>query len=431
MTVLALVALVMLCIAGVPIFLSIFISVIIMLVMGMDISPIVATSVMFNRMSSVSLLAVPIFLLLGYILAMGGAAKPLVKLLNAFLGHLPGGPAYCVIIGNVLIAAMCSSPLAGIAAFGPMMIPLLTDLGYSRSFAVGLVIVSAVLEPLIPPSTTTILYSFISAGFGKEPVSVTTLWTASVFPGLLIAALLAVTVYFHSRRGHFKKLPRASWSERLLSLKEGWAILIMPAVVLGPLYIGWATPTEVSALGLVYVCVISIFVYRGLNLKVFWQACCGTMRILSTIFVILMSALLFSVAVTYARVPYHMSNWLTDLGLAWYFLMAAIIVLYILMGMFLDPGSIILISIPILLPVALAAGIHPIVYGIFACIATNLANVTPPYGLTIFASQTVLGESYLSVCKSVMMFLPAVIIGMVTVAYWPGLTTWLPAVTGR
>ena len=431
MTILGLISLVVLVFAGVPIYLAIGIGVIFLLIIGVGVDPMMPMITIFDRMSSPMLIAVPLFILLGQILATGGSARPLVRLLNAFMGHIPGGPAYALILANVMVAAMCASSLAGIMAFGPVMIPMLRNLGYSERFSYGLLICSSTLEPLIPPSIITIIYSFITGSTGDKPVPVLTLWTGSIIPGVLIAFLLGVTVYIHSKRGHFQRLPRADWSERWQALKEGWAIALMPAVVLGPLYIGWTTPTETAAVGLVYVLLISIFIYRGLTLKGFWQACATSTQVLSQVFVIVMGAILLLTAFTYNEIPQDLSNWLIDLGLNWYSFIVVVLILYLLMGMFLDPAAIILISVPALLASVDGLGINLIMYGIFTTIAVNLANITPPYGMVIFATMGALNKPYGFIVRSCLMFYPALFIGLILIAFIPGLCTWLPEVTGR
>lgn len=431
MELLGILALVVLVLAGVPIFLAIFVCSMILLVVAVGIDPVLPMSVMFGRITHITLLAVPLFILMGQILALGGGGPPLIRLMNAFMGHIPGGPAYALIIGNMMLAAMCSSPLAGIAGFGPVMVPLMLSLGYSERFTIGLLICSAVLEPLIPPSILPIMYAFIAGPIVDEPMSVITLWTASILPGVLLAFLLGVTVYIHTRRGHFQRLPRADWTERWQALKEGWAILLMPGVVLGPLYGGYATPTESAAIGLLYIILISIFVYRGLNLKNAWQASAQTALILGMVFCILMGALLLTVALSYTRLPFDIADWLVDQGLPWYVFLMANLFLFILMGMFLDAAAITLISVPLLLPAVQDLGISPVTYGIFSFLAVNLAMITPPYGMLIFATMGILNKPYEFIVRSCLLFFPALVLGMLICTFWSDICTWLPEVTGR
>jgi len=411
---------------GIPIYLAIFACALIIIIAGQGIDPIQPMLVMSSRLGDIILLAVPMFILIGQFLAYGGAGKPLVKMLNAFFGHIPGGPAYALIFANVAVAAMCAEPIAAVAAFGPLIIPTLVGLGYSERFAVGLVISSASLAPLIPPNIIAILYAYIASPMTPGSVSVQTLWNACIIPGLVIAFLLCVLVFFYSRRGHYQRLPRATWTERWESIREAGPVALTPFAILGPLYAGWASPTEVSAIGVIYVMLISIFIYRGLNLKTFWECCVNTLRILGAIFLIIAAATLLTIAITYARLPQDITGWISDMGLNSWTFMLVMIVTFLIMGMFLDPTAILLVSVPMLLAAVVNLDINIYVFGVFTMIAVNLGNITPPYGLTIFATQSILGKPYSFIVKACMMFYLALFIGMILVAFIPGLSTWLP-----
>ncbi|MFC2018120.1 TRAP transporter large permease [Chloroflexota bacterium] len=422
-----LIALVVMAILGFPIYLSIFACALIILVWGMDIDPIFPMGVMFSRLSNVTLLAIPLFIFLGQILALCGAGQPLIRFLNAFLGHLPGGPAYALIFASVVVAAMCTSPIAAIAGFGPLIVPTLIALGYSETFSIGLLIASASLAPLIPPNTIGIVYSFI-ASQGSDYISITTVWTGAIIPGLIVVFLLCGFVYFYSKRGHFQKLPPVTWAERWQSLKVAWPVIITPFAVLVPLYAGWATPTEVSAVGLVYVVLISAVFYRGVNPKNLWLSAYSTLRILGAIFLIISAATLLNIAFTYSMLPQNVTEYIADMGLSWWSFMLIMIVVYLIMGMFLDPSAIVLISVPLLLNTMNSLGIDLVVFGVFCIIAVNLAGMTPPYGLTIFASQSIMRKPYHTIVKACIMFLPAIFIGLILVAFIEPLSTWLPDV---
>lgn len=432
MTIAGLVLLVVLAMAGAPIYLAILLCALIILIGGEGIDPITPMTVMFNRLSQPMLLAVPLFVLLGQILAFGGSGKPLIRLLNAFMGHLPGGPAYALVFASIMVAAMCPTEIAAVAAFGPLIIPTLVGLGYSERFAVGLLIGSATLAPLIPPNIVAIIYSYIASPLVPgQYISVTSLWTACIIPGVIITFLLCAAVFIYSRRGHYERLPRATWTERWEAIKEAWPVALTPLVILGPLYADWATPTEVGALGLAYVTLISIFIYRGFTLKSFWQTCTSTLGILGVIFLIIMAAVLLNIAVTYAKVPQDVADWITDMGLNWWSFMGMLIIVYTIMGMFLDPTAIVLVSVPILMSSVIDLEISVITFGVFSLIAVNLAGITPPYGLTIFACQSIMAKPYIFVVRACLMFYPAIFIGMCFVGFIPSLTTWLPDVTGR
>ena len=369
---------------------------------------------MFNKVADYNLLAIPLFVFLGQVLSSGGAGQSLVKFLNAFVGHIRGGPAYALVIASCIVAAMCAHPLAAIAGFGPLIIPMMISLGYSEVFAVGLLLSSASLAPLIPPSTMSIIYSFIAnQAQSGDPnvivVDITDLWTASILPGVAIALLLCIVVYVYAKKTNSQRLPAASWTERWQSVKEAWPVALTPFAVLGPLYFNWANPTEVAAIGIIYIVFISRVFYKGLTWKNFWMAGTSTVRVLGAIFLVIMAALLLNFVFIRAQIPQDITTWITDLGLQWWSFMAVLIILYIIMGMFLDPSAIILVVVPMLIPAAKGLGIDLYVFGVFTVVAVTMAGMTPPYGLTIFASQSILGMPYHKIVRACIIFLPALI----------------------
>jgi C4-dicarboxylate transporter DctM subunit len=416
---------VLLVLAGVPVFLSIFVAVAIISVTVMNVDATVLVGVMNTSVSKTLLIAVPLFILSGQLLARSGALTPLARLLTSFMGHIPGGPAYAVIIACVAFAAMSSTGMAGVAGFAPVIVPLMTGMGYSLSFTIGLLICASSLAGLIPPAIFPIYYGYISDS------SVLALWTAGIMPGLMIAFFLGIIVFIQTRRGHYVKLPRASWRERFQAVKGCWPLLLMPAAVLGPLYGGYATPTEVAAIATVYSLLLGTVFFRQITPRLFWDACLGTASITARIFVIIMAALLLNAAFVYVRLPYDMADWLGGLGLNWVALMAIVAVAFLLMGAFLDPVAIVLIAVPLLLPTLTDAGVNVISFGVFTAIAVEMAIITPPYGMALFAATGILNQPLTFIARSCMMFYPAIVLGMILVAYVPQLTTWLPSLLGQ
>ncbi|OGO02029.1 MAG: hypothetical protein A2Y59_05420 [Chloroflexi bacterium RBG_13_52_14] len=415
----------LLVLAGVPLYLSILTAVVIISFTVMHVDPTVLIGVMNTSVSNTMLIAVPMFIFAGQILARCGAITPLARVMTAFMGHVPGGPAYAIIVGCVVFSAMSSTGMAGVAGFAPIVVPLMVGMGYSLSFAVGLLICSSSLAGLIPPAIFPIYYGYITN------TSVVTLWTASIVPGIMIAFFLAVTVFVQTRRGHYKRLPAVSWKERLVALKGALPLLLMPAVVLGPLYGGYATPTEVSAIAVIYSLFLGIVFYREMTPGSFWETCKSTVSIVSKIFLIVMAALLLNTAFVYMRLPYEIADWLSNLGLHWAALMAIVAVAFLLMGSFLDPVAIVLISVPLLLPTLAIAGIERVPFGVFTAVAVELATITPPYGIALFAAASVLNLPFSFVARACLMFYPAIVLGMILVAYVPQISMWLPNLLGQ
>ena len=315
--------------------------------------------------------------------------------------------------------------MAGVAGFAPMVIPLMTGMGYSLSFTIGLLVCASSLAGLIPPAIFPIYYGYISG------TSVLALWTAGIVPGIMIAFFLGIIVFIQTRRGHYTKLPKASWRERGQAVKGAWPLLLMPAAVLGPLYGGYATPTEVAAIAVVYSLLLGTVFYRQLTPRLLWESCTMTASITARIFIIIMAALLLNVAFVYVRLPYDMADWLAGMGLNWVALMAIVGLAFLVMGAFLDPVAIVLIAVPLLLPTLTGAGVNQISFGVFTTIAVELAIITPPYGMALFAATGILNQPLSFIARSCLMFYPALVLGMVLVAYVPQLTTWLPGLLGQ
>lgn len=418
---------------GVPLYLAILSCAAIIMTLSLHIDTYQPLAVMFTRVADYNMLAIPLFVFLGSILSMGGAGKALIKLFNTFLGHIPGGPAYGLVFASVLVAAMCAHPMAAIAGFGPLIVPMLIQLGYSEAFSIGLLLASASLAPLIPPNTIAIIYTVIANPvITPNVINVTTFWTAAIVPGLVLAAMLCATIFVYCRFGkQTQTLTKSNWADRWAALKDSWPIVLAPVAILGPLYANWANPTEVAALGCIYILVISRFFYKGTTWKTMWAASVSTLRVLGAIFLIIMASLLLTNVIVRAHVPQDITSWISNMGLNWWMFMAAMVVVYFLMGMFLDPSAIVLITVPMLLPATVTLGLNPYAFGVFTCIAVVLAGVTPPYGLTIFATQSILSKPYATVAKGCVMFVPTLTLGMILVGYIPALSTWLPTLLGK
>ncbi|UCC59708.1 MAG: TRAP transporter large permease [Dehalococcoidia bacterium] len=426
MTALGFVILIALVVLGVPLWISILATATYFVFCVIDIDPLLLGTLMFGSVSnSVILIAVPLFILSGQLMSKGGALQPIIRLSHAFLGHIPGGPAYALIAANIVFAAMSGSGLAAVVGFAPIMIPVLTGLGYSLSFAVGLLICSSTLANIIPPAITPIFYGYITK------TSVITLWTAGIIPGLMTALFLCITVYIYTRRGHYTRLPAADWRERKQALKEAWPIILMPVFVLAPLYGGVATPTEVSSIAAVYSLLLGTVFYRKLNFRLTLEAFHSTVSIMARVFIIVVVALLLNAIVTYVRLPFQISDWLSGLELNWIWFMAIIAFAFLLMGAFLDPSAIMLVAVPILLPTILSLGIDKVSFGIFNSLAVNIAGITPPYGLVLFAAMGMLNLPFHFVARACLMFYPALILALILIAFIPEISTWLPNLIGR
>ncbi len=420
MDIFGLIVIAVLVILGAPLWISILAGSTIALVWGFDIEPHMMFAIMYDKVNITALLAIPLFFLAGEALYRGGAAKPLVEFFTKFMGHIPGGPAYAVILACATMAAMSSTALAAVAGFGPIIVPILEQMGYSRRFAIGLLVCSSTLGVLIPPSIPLIVFGFITQ------TSIKDLYTAAFLPGIVLMVLLAITVFIHTKRGHYTSPPPTNWHERWHALKTAFPALMMPVAVLVPIYLGWVTATEAAVVAAVYSIFLGFVVYREMNLKIFWEVCSRIVHITSMLFAVLMVAFLLNLVLVYMKVPFEIGDAMANAGFNWLALILVIVVIYFVMGAFLDPSSIIIILSPILLPTVVENGISPVLFGVVSVISVEIACVTPPYGVTLFAASGVLHEKFSTVARSSFLFYPALIIGQLLTAIFHKIALWLP-----
>ncbi|MFC2058614.1 TRAP transporter large permease [Chloroflexota bacterium] len=415
----AIVVLITMVLLGIPVWVSVLTGATLLAVVALHMDPTMIISIMVEKVSQSALIAVPLFIFSGDLLARGGSAAPLVKVLNGFMGHIPGGPAYVMVIACAIFGAMSSSATAAIAGFGPLLIPMMIEAGYSKKFAIGLLIISVSLAPLIPPSIPLILFGFITE------TSIRDLYLAGFPAGLLLAALICVTVYVQTKRGHYSPPIRASWRERRQAIKEGWPVLLMPLIVTVPIYTGVATPSEAAVIASLYSLFLGFAIYKKLSLGSMWQSARRTIHVTAMIFVIVGSAFILNLAFTYIRIPFEVSDAISSAGLNAAGFMIIAILIFFLMGCVLDPSAILMVTAPLLMPTVLSLGISPVVFGVVVVFSIEIAGVTPPYGLHIFAAVGILKEPFGLIARSCLLFYPALIVGQLMLAYIPQISLCL------
>lgn len=362
------------------------------------------------------LLPIPLYMLAGAIMAEGAIAERLIRVMRALAGPIPGGLAVATCLSCGLFAAIVGSSTVTLLAVGSIMYPALLQAGYSKSFSIGLICAGATLGIIIPPSIPLILYGVMTA------TSIADLFLAGVGPGLLLMGLF--TVYSVATNW-----PRrtGTWElrELLHSLRDGFWAILMPVLILGGIYSGQFTATESAAIAVVYALVIELFVYRKLDLRGALRVSTETTRLLGGLFPVLMMALALNKFLTFEQVPSRivdaLSVWLTSP--TEFLLMSNLLLL--LVGCIMDIGSAILILAPILQPVAEAQGMHPVHFGIMMTVNLEIGYLTPPLGLNIIVAMTAFRENFWFICRSVLPFIGLMLIGLVVVASWPGLSLFL------
>jgi C4-dicarboxylate transporter, DctM subunit len=376
---------------------------------------------MFTSLNHTTLMAIPGFVLAGTIIAKGGIAKYLIEALRAWIGHVSGGLSVVTILACSFFAAISGSSPATAAAIGSIMVPAMVEAGYSKRYAMGLVAVSGTLGILIPPSIPLIVYGVVTEQ------SIGQLFMAGVIPGIGLTLLLVVYSIIYARMKGYGKLEKAGWKERWRSLKmASWGGLL-PILVLGCIYSGATTPTEASIVSAVYGVIVSLVVYKERSIKKWLEILKESIGITAMIMLIIASAMIFSLYMTQEQIPQALAEAMLSmdaLNKVMFFALTAI--LFFILGMFLESSSIMLITLPLLLPIMLSVDINPIHFAIVMIINMEIAQITPPVGLNLFVICGIAKSSLSEVFKGSIPFIVVMIAYMVFVMAWPEFTLWLP-----
>lgn len=366
------------------------------------------------------LLAIPYFLLAGNLMTHLGTARNMIGFVNNLIGHLPGGMPAAAVLTATIFGALSGSATATVVAVGSMMIPQMIQLGYSKENSMGVIASAGTLGQMIPPS----IYMIIYASMVK--IDVADLFLAGIVPGLFIAALLILTAIVISIKDKAERKERSNSKDIMKSFFIALPSLLMPVIVLGGIYKGVFTPTEAAAVSVIYVIIISfIFNRKEFTKANIQKSLVGSMVTTTVIYLLLGGATLFSTALTYARVPQQITEYVSALSLPGWLVMLAILALFLVFGMFLDAVPILYITIPILYPAVMALGYDPIHFGVLTIACMMISQITPPVGLSLFVVSGHFKEKLSVVIKGSIPYLYALIIATLVLLYVPWLSTLL------
>ncbi|MBT2689258.1 TRAP transporter large permease subunit [Bacillus sp. ISL-47] len=411
-TVVLLISFFVLCLIRVPIAVSLGLSSIFALTL-IDFTMYPVIEKMFLSVNSSALMAIPGFVFAGIIMARGGISFYLIEALKSWVGHFRGGLALATILACMIFAAISGSSPATAAAIGTIMIPAMVEAGYSKRYAMGLVAAAGTLGILLPPSIPLIIYGVVSEQ------SIGDLFTAGILPGIFLGSLLMASAIINARIKNYGTLPKASMSERLKKTRKAIWGFILPVLILGGIYTGVMTPTEASFVAALYALIISVFVYKEMKMDLFNRVTKESINITAMIFLIIASANIFGMFLTTEQIPQTVSQWVESSSTnVWVFLLGVNAMFFIL-GMFLDAVSIILITLPILLPILNMFGLNLIHFAIIMTINMELAMITPPVGLNLFVVSGITREKVGNVVRGVLPFFAILIVGLIAVIIFP------------
>jgi tripartite ATP-independent transporter DctM subunit len=411
---------------GVDIFISLGVAGVlgILLFRGPDALTLAITSC-FGQITTFELLALPLFVLMGHVLGKSPIGGDLFNVATRWLSWLPGGLAIASIGACTVFGAVSGVSVAGVAAIGSMAVPQMLKRGYSTKIAAGSVVTAGALAMLIPPSVPFIIYSALTGE------SVAKLFIGGIVPGLVLATMLSLYVFIRVLISP-ELAPRSadlkfSWRERWMSLAKIWHTGVLIFLVLGSIYLGVATPTEASALGAIGAFLIAGFVYGNMGFRKIHQLLREAMMISVAILLIMGCAKIFGDYLNMVRVPAQVTHFFMGLGLPNLVMILIIQGLLIIGGMFVDAGSLMIITTPILLPLVLAMGYDPLWYGIVLVINLELAVVTPPVGLNLYTLRSCCPVLTVEeIIKASFPFLLVQLACLILFSVYPPLSLWLP-----
>jgi len=374
----------------------------------------------FQTMEHFTLLAIPFFILSGHFLTTGGVARRMINFAISVVGHLPGGLAIASVLACMFFAAVSGSSPATVVAIGSIVIAGMVRVGYTQSFATGVIVNAGTLGILIPPSIVLVVYA------AATETSVGRLFMAGVIPGILLGLALMVAIYIAARIKNLPRQPKASWGERFKLFRDAvWGLLLI-FIVMGGIYGGVFTPTEAAAVAAVYACITAVFIYGDLRLSDVPRVLTDSARVSVMLMFIIANAFLFGHVLTTEQIPQTIASTLVALNLeAWQFLII-VNVLLLIAGNFMEPSAIILILAPILFPTAVQLGIDPIHLGIIMVVNMEIGMVTPPVGLNLFVASGITGLPLLSVVRAALPWLMVLLGFLVVITYVPEISLILP-----
>ena len=407
-------------ILGVPIAVMLLMVTAISLYFFTDISPLVLVQQLFRGLDNFIIMAVPFFIVAGGIMSRGDIARRIVEVMKIFVGRLPGGLAISSVFGCMFFAAISGSSLATVVAIGSIMIPVLMNSGYSKKFSTGLLTSSGSLGILIPPSIPMILICVVMG------TSVGEQFMAGFLPGILIGLVLSGYVYIMAKRNNWGGVERYTFSEALKVLKDSSLAIILPIIVLGSIYGGFATPTEAGAVALVYALIIELFVYKKLKPRDLIKIVSDSAITSASLTLILSCAFGFTWLLTTQRIPVMAAEFITGLiASKWMFLMA-LNALLIIMGCFMQIISVIIVIGPILVPTLSCYNISLIHFGLMMIVNAEVGFMTPPFGLNIFVAMGVTKQTFWEVARAVFPFMLLFLGCLLLITYVPQISTFLP-----
>jgi tripartite ATP-independent transporter DctM subunit len=380
---------------------------------------------MLTGINSFPLLAVIFFVFSGVVMAKGGVASRLVRMAEVLVGRLPGGLAQINVVSSMFFGGVSGSAVADVSSIGRIMINAMVKDGYTKRFAVAITLASATMGPIIPPSISMILYAYLAGN-----VSVAGLLLAGVVPGLIIGLGLIGAGFIHGVFFHNTHTPKLSLREKLHRIADGLAGMFTLVIILVGIISGVFTATEAGAVAAVYALFLTMVIYKEIKIadlpELLWESCLTN----AVVMFLIATTSIFTFLITYENVPVWVADNLLSITDSKVLILLIINVLLLLIGLFIDLAPALIMTVPILLPLAERLDIHPIHLGIIMVINLTFGLITPPVGTSLFVGCRIANISMTEVVKPMLPLLGIMVSALMLVTYFPELFMWLPAMFG-
>jgi len=376
----------------------------------------------FSSLAHDTFTVVPMFVLMGAIAFHGGLGEVIYRFARNWVGHYPGGLAMATVFGCAWFGAISGSSVACAATIGRIALPEMKKYGYRQSLAAGSVVAAGPLDAMIPPSILMVIYASLTE------TSVGKLLIAGIIPGVITAVIYAITIYIWAvwKPELAPPASRVSWREKLVSAKENWGILLIFVTVIGGIYSGICTSTEAGALGAA-IAFIVVAVNRRASVAFFTETIKDTAKSMGLLFFIYVGAMLFSYQFGISRIPFVFAEWLVRIEISPMLVLILIMIMYLILGTFMDTLAMIVLTMPVIFPIVLAFKFDPIWFGILVVHNCEIGMITPPFGITLFAVQAVAPDlPAKEMLAGIWPFLIAALIALAIFIYFPGIALFLP-----
>jgi C4-dicarboxylate transporter DctM subunit len=403
---------------GFPIFLLLLATSFVVMIFFFPVPLTAIHQIIFNSLNKYALLAVPFFIFAGDLMSRGGISTRLLRWVAAIIGGFRGSIPLTSLGFAAMFGAISGVTTAATAAIGTLTYPRMREAGYSERFASALITAGGALDNLIPPSIAMIIYGIAS------DTSIIALFAAGIGPGLLLAGLFAIYIYFHSVRAGIAESGRFSIWELVLATRNGLWALGAIGIIFGGIYSGVFSPTEAAGVACIYAIIISYFVYREVTLTELFETAARAMYLTALIFIIISVAGLYAWLLTISGIAQQAADFITGMHAQPWMMLLTINVFLLFVGCFLDPASALIMLTPLLAPIAASIGVNPVHFGVIVVMNLTIGTFHPPFGLNIFVCQALFKTPSATLYMGLIPFVVLAVIALLMVTYIPAISLW-------